>query len=59
MESLTENSVIQTLQEIFHSYTRDEDEEKEIPTITKFNFIRLLFEYNIMDTCGYNIFEYF
>ena len=58
MESLTENSVIQTLQEIFHSYTRDEDEEKEIPTITKFNFIRLLFEYNIMDTCGYNIFEY-
>ena len=37
METLNENSVIQTLQEIFHSYTTDDDEEKEIPTITKFN----------------------
>ena len=56
MESLKENSVLQTLTKIFNSYVfREKRSNPEIKTLTKKSVIQIFFDYNIIDTCGYNI----
>ena len=51
MEPFTENTVLKTLQEIFLSYKKDKN------TVNKADILRLFFEFNIMDVCGYDIFQ--
>ena len=56
MESLKENSVLQTLTRIFNSYVfREKKSNPEIKTLTKKSIIQIFYDYNIIDTCGYNI----
>lgn len=52
MEAFTENSILKTIQDIFNYYL-----PKNKDTINKTIVIRIFFDYNIMDTCGYNIFQ--
>jgi tetratricopeptide (TPR) repeat protein len=56
MESLKENSVLQTLTKIFNSYVyREKHSNPEIKTLSRKNIIQIFYDYNIIDTCGYNI----
>ena len=56
MDSLKENSVLQTLIKIFNSYVfREKKDNPEIKSITKTTIFQLFYDYNIIDTCGYNI----
>lgn len=56
MESLKENSVLQTLTKIFNSYVyREKKGNPEIKSLTKKSILQIFFDYNIIDTCGYNI----
>ena len=56
MNSLKENSVLQTLIKVFNSYVfREKEDNQEIKTLSKIGVIQLYFDYNIIDTCGYNI----
>ena len=56
MESLKENSVLQTLTKIFNSYVyREKKGNPEIKSLTKKTIIQIFYDYNIIDTCGYNI----
>ena len=56
MESLKENSVLQTLTKIFNSYVyREKKDNPEIKTLDKKIIIQIFYDYNIIDTCGYNI----
>ena len=51
-ETLEDNAVLKNLQNLFkENCPKDED------TMTKLSFIKLFFDYKIMDSCGYNIFE--
>jgi hypothetical protein len=52
MDSLNENSILKTLQDIFQSYLTSSSE-----TVNKRVIIQLFFDYNIIDTCGYDIFQ--
>jgi hypothetical protein len=50
--TLEDNAVLKTLQNLFKEYcSKDED------TMTKLSVVKLFFDYNIIDSCGYNIFE--
>ena len=50
--TLEDNAVLKTLQNLFkENCPKDED------TMTKLSVIKLFFDYKIMDSCGYNIFE--
>ena len=56
MESLKENSVLQTLTKVFNSYVyREKRSNPEIKTLTKKSILQIFYDYNIIDTCGYNI----
>ena len=56
MDSLKENSVLQTLIKVFNSYVfREKKENPEIKSLSKTFIFQLFFDYNIIDTCGYNI----
>ena len=56
MDSLKENSVLQTLTKVFTAYVfREKKENPQIKTLTKKSIYQIFFDYNIMDTCGYNI----
>ena len=51
-ETLEDNAVLKNLQNLFkENCPKDED------TMTKLSVIKLFFDYKIMDSCGYNIFE--
>jgi len=54
--SLKENSVLETLTKVFNSYVfREKKDNPEFKSLTKISIFQLFFDYNIMDTCGYNI----
>ena len=54
--SLKENSVLGTLTKVFNSYVfREKKDNPEFKSLTKNSIFQLFFDYNIMDTCGYNI----
>ena len=56
MEPLKENSVLQTITRIFNSYVyKEKHDNPEIKSLPKKNIFQIFFDYNIMDTCGYNI----
>ena len=56
MESLKENSVLQTLTKIFNSYVyREKKGNPDFKSLTKKSIIQIFYDYNIIDTCGYNI----
>ena len=56
MESLRENSVLQTLTKIFNSYVyREKKGNPEFKSLTKKSIIQIFYDYNVIDTCGYNI----
>ena len=56
MESLKENSVLQTLTKIFNSYVyREKRGNPEIKSLTKKSILQIFYDYNVIDTCGYNI----
>ena len=52
MEGFVDNSIIKNLQSIFKDYISKPDE-----FITKLNVIKFFFDYKLIDSCGYNIFE--
>ena len=52
MEAFRKNSILKTIQDIFNYYL-----PKNKDTINKTIVIRIFFDYNIMDTCGYHIFQ--
>ena len=59
MEALKENSVLQTLTKIFNSYVfREKKSNPEIKSLSKKSLLQLLYDYNVMDTCGYNILHF-
>lgn len=59
MEALKENSVLQTLTKIFNSYVyREKQSNPEIKSLSKKSLLQLLYDYNVMDTCGYNILHF-
>jgi len=50
--TLEDNAVLKTLQNLFKEYCpKDED------SMSKLSVIKLFFDYKIVDSCGYNIFE--
>ena len=54
--SLKENSVLGTLTKVFNSYVfREKKGNPEFKSLTKNSIFQIFFDYNIMDTCGYNI----
>jgi tetratricopeptide (TPR) repeat protein len=54
--ALKENSVLETLTKVFNSYVfREKKDNPEIKSLTKNSVFQIFFDYNIMDTCGYNI----
>lgn len=56
MDSLKENSVLQTLTKVFNSYVfREKKGNPEIKSLTKKSILQIFYDYNIIDTCGYNI----
>ena len=56
MEALRENSVLQTLTKIFNSYVyREKKGNPEIKSLSKTSILQIFYDYNIIDTCGYNI----
>ena len=56
MDSLKENSVLLTLTKVFNSYVfREKKANPEFKSLTKRSIFQLFFDYNIFDTCGYNI----
>ena len=56
MDSLKENSVLQTLTKIFNSYVyREKKGNPDFKSLTKKSIIQIFYDYNIIDTCGYNI----
>ena len=56
MDSLKENSVLQTLTNVFNSYVfREKKDNPEIKTLSKKCIFQIFFDYNIIDTSGYNI----
>ena len=56
MDSLKENSVLQTLTKVFNGYVfREKKDNPEIKTLSKKCIFQIFYDYNIMDTCGYNI----
>ena len=56
MESLKENSVLQTLTKVFNSYVyREKRGNPEIKSLTKKSILQIFYDYNVIDTCGYNI----
>ena len=56
MDSLKENSVLQTLTKVFTAYVfRENKENPQIKTLSKKSIFQIFFDYNIIDTCGYNI----
>ena len=52
MDGFVDNSIIKNLQSIFKDYVSKPDE-----FITKLNVIKFFFDYKLIDSCGYNIFE--
>ena len=52
MDGFVDNSIIKNLQSIFKDYISKPDE-----FITKLNVIKFFFDYKLIDSCGYNIFE--
>ena len=59
MEALKENSVLQTLTKIFNSYVfREKKSNPEIKSLSKKSLLQLFYDYNVMDTCGYNILHF-
>lgn len=63
MESLSEENVTLKKLQDFYSYHLQKSQEKEeyksedVNSLTKLYVIRMFFEYSIIDTCGYNIFQ--
>ena len=63
MESLSEENVTLKKLQDFYSYHLQKSQEKEEfkaedeNSLTKLYIIRMFFEYSIIDTCGYNIFQ--
>ena len=58
MDSLKENSVLQTLTKVFNSYVfREKKDNPEFKSLTKTSILQLFFDFNIIDICGYNIFH--
>jgi len=56
MDSLKENSVLQTLIKVFNGYVfREKRDNPEVKTLSKKCILQIFYDYNIMDTCGYNI----
>ena len=54
--ALKENSVLETLTKVFNSYVfREKKDNPEFKSLTKNSIFQIFFDYNIMDTCGYNI----
>ena len=50
--TLEDNAVLKTLQNLFKENCPKDDD-----TLTKLSVIKLFFDYKIIDSCGYNIFE--
>ena len=50
--TLEDNAVLKTLQNLFK-----ENCPKDEETMSKLSVIKLFFDYKIIDSCGYNIFE--
>ena len=50
--TLEDNAVLKTLQNLFK-----ENCPKDQDTMSKLSVIKLFFDYKIIDSCGYNIFE--
>ena len=63
MESLSEENVTLKKLQDFYSYHLQKSQEKEEfkaedeNSLTKLYIIRMFFEYSLIDTCGYNIFQ--
>ena len=54
--ALKEDSVLETLTKVFNSYVfREKKDNPEFKSLTKNSIFQIFFDYNIMDTCGYNI----
>ena len=52
METFEDNTILKTLQNLFK-----ENCPKGEDTMTKLSIFKLFFNYKIIDSCGYNIFE--
>ena len=52
MEGFEDNTILKTLQNLFK-----ENCQKGEETMTKLSIFKLFFNYKIIDSCGYNIFE--
>lgn len=52
METLVENNILKTIQDIFNYYL-----PKGKETLNKTVVLRIFFDYDIMDNCGYDIFQ--
>lgn len=52
METLAENNILKTIQDIFNYYL-----PKGKETLNKTVVLRIFFDYDIMDNCGYDIFQ--
>ena len=51
-EVLDDNAVLKTLQNLFK-----ENCPKDVDTMSKLSVVKLFFDYKLIDSCGYNIFE--
>ena len=52
MEEFYDNTLLKILHNVFKDYSG-----KDRDYITKFDLLRLFYDYKIIDTCGYNIFN--
>ena len=52
MEEFADNTLLKILHNVFKDYSG-----KDRDYITKLELIRLFYDYKIIDTCGYNIFN--
>lgn len=57
MEGLKSNSVIEILIQVYNRYIHFENLDPNRNTLTKKSLLQLFYDYNIIDTCGYNIFH--
>ena len=56
MSEFKENSVLQTLTTIFNSYlSREITENRENKVISKKTLIQIFYDFNVLDTCEYNV----
>lgn len=59
MEGLSTNSVLDCLRWIFNVYANKEEDPNNVQNhiLSKKTVVQIFYDYNVLDTCGYNIFH--